>query len=404
MKNIELYYEPLDIFDKLNQKNMSEMTDHESAFLCGVIKKIKPKKILEIGVAAGGSTICIMNCIDKLNLDCEVYSCDLNKEYYRDQTKKTGYLTDEIEGYLTNIPKHKFYLGDCLPKFIDQIGVDIDMVLIDTVHSLPGEILDFLTCTPYLSTNAAIVLHDLCLNFYGYCSDAFATKLLFDVVVSDEKYKNNDVSRKEDFSNIGMFQVTSDTLKYIENVFSALSISWAYYPGDNMINQYLDFYMRYYPENLITLFNQCCNLQKELIVKVDDSKLEKVLPFFIQLIKLHPIYLYGTGKSGERLYHYIQENGGLIKGFITSKKEVDIYLGENVYSLEEFSLYKENNSRIILAMHEKFYPEISLLLQEYDIVKSTYPSIQCKGEIQNFIQIKNFIKLINYIKENQNYS
>lgn len=402
MKNIELYYEPLDIFDKLKEKNISEMTDHESAFLCGVIKKLKPKKILEIGVAAGGSTICIMSCIDKLNLDCEVYSCDLNKDYYRDQTQKTGYLLDEIEGYLTNIPKHKFYLGDCLPKFIDQIGRDIDMVLIDTVHSLPGEILDFLTCIPYLSPDAVIVLHDLCLNFYGYYSDAFATKLLFDAVVSDEKYKNNDISRKENFSNIGMFQVTSDTLKYIENVFSALSISWSYYPGDAMVKQYLDFYKRFYPNNLITLFIQCCNLQKELIEKIDNNKVEKVLPFFNNLIKLHPIFLYGTGKSGERLYHYIQENGGLIKGFITSKKEVDIYLGRKVYSLEEVSLFNEKDSKIILAMHEKFYPEINLLLHEYDLENNTYPSIQCKNEIRNFIQIKNFIKLINYIKESRN--
>jgi len=129
---------------------------------------------------------------------------------------------------------------------------------------------------------------------------------------------------------------------------------------------------------------------------------EKVLPFFNNLIKLHPIFLYGTGKSGERLYHYIQENGGLIKGFITSKKEVDIYLGRKVYSLEEVSLFDEKDSKIILAMHEKFYPEINLLLHEYDLENNTYPSIQSKNEIQNFIQINNFIKLINYIEESKN--
>jgi predicted O-methyltransferase YrrM len=400
MKNIELYHEPLDIFEKLKE-NMSEMTEHESAFLCGVIKKVKPKKILEVGVAAGGSTICILSCLDKLNLDCEVFSCDLNEEYYRNQTKKTGYLLHEVEDHLSTTQKHKFFFGDCLPNYIDNIGRDIDLVLIDTVHSLPGEILDFLTCAPYLSPNAVIVLHDLCLNLYGYYSDAYATKLLFDVVVSDEKHKNNDEDRKEKFSNIGMFQVTSDTFKYIENVFSALSISWSYYPGDDMVKQYLNFYKRYYPENLISLFIQCCNLQKELIEKKDNNKIEKVMPYFNQLIKQNPAYLYGTGTLGARLYHYIQENGGVIKGFITSRKEVENYLGKKVYSIDEFSLFEEKDSKIILAMHEKFYSEINLLLHEYGLENNTYPAIQCQDEIQNFIQIKSFIKLLNFIEESK---
>lgn len=36
------------------------MSEFDSAFLCGIIKKQKPKKILELGIASGGTTAIIM--------------------------------------------------------------------------------------------------------------------------------------------------------------------------------------------------------------------------------------------------------------------------------------------------------------------------------------------------------
>ena len=46
--------------------NEPEMTEFESAFLCGVLNKFKPKKILEVGVAADGTTAVIMQCMEDL--------------------------------------------------------------------------------------------------------------------------------------------------------------------------------------------------------------------------------------------------------------------------------------------------------------------------------------------------
>ena len=55
----------------------TEMLSDEQGFLCGIIKKVKPKKIVEIGVAEGGTTAVIMNAVSILGLTCEVYSVDL---------------------------------------------------------------------------------------------------------------------------------------------------------------------------------------------------------------------------------------------------------------------------------------------------------------------------------------
>ena len=42
---------------KFNRNNCSQMTDQHRKFLNGVIRKFKPKKVLEIGVYYGGSSI-----------------------------------------------------------------------------------------------------------------------------------------------------------------------------------------------------------------------------------------------------------------------------------------------------------------------------------------------------------
>lgn len=49
--SVEMYCEPIEILDRL--RGNSEMSRKDLGFLCGLIKKYKPKKIVEIGVAGG---------------------------------------------------------------------------------------------------------------------------------------------------------------------------------------------------------------------------------------------------------------------------------------------------------------------------------------------------------------
>ena len=93
MQNIDLYKEPLQIESELKKDIAyeAEMTEWELAFLCGLIKKYKPKKLLEIGVAAGGTTAILLNCLDCLNLKSEFYSVDYSKKFYRDPKYNTGF-------------------------------------------------------------------------------------------------------------------------------------------------------------------------------------------------------------------------------------------------------------------------------------------------------------------------
>ena len=54
------------------------MWDIQQEFLNGAIRKFKPKKILEIGVSNGGSSIIILNAIIDID-NSHLYSIDLSK-------------------------------------------------------------------------------------------------------------------------------------------------------------------------------------------------------------------------------------------------------------------------------------------------------------------------------------
>jgi predicted O-methyltransferase YrrM len=93
---MELFYEPRkEALNKITNVDVkTEMSAFESAFVCGLIKENRPRKILEVGVAAGGTTSIILQCNEDLGLgeECEVFSVDLNELYYRGAVKRQASL------------------------------------------------------------------------------------------------------------------------------------------------------------------------------------------------------------------------------------------------------------------------------------------------------------------------
>ena len=102
------YYENNILEEILDKINSSEMTNLERKFLNGVIRQVKPKKILEIGVAAGGGSSIILNAIKDIE-NSVLYSIDYSEKYYRNNSKDTGFIVNENFSYLKD--KWKLYTG-----------------------------------------------------------------------------------------------------------------------------------------------------------------------------------------------------------------------------------------------------------------------------------------------------
>lgn len=205
-----------------------EMSIAESGFICGLIKSIHPKKILEVGIAGGGTTAIILKCLQMLNFyDTEVLSIDNSINFYRDESKRAGFLGELAK---KEIPldkcNHSFLLGKVACSYGERLR-DADFVLLDTTHNMPGELLDFITLLPYLKDSAVVVFHDLAMSNshdveeWKYC---YATTVLFSAI-KGEKYINSLLDGYS-FANIGAVVISEETRKNIGDVFLALMINW----------------------------------------------------------------------------------------------------------------------------------------------------------------------------------
>lgn len=267
MDNLELFYEPRSVIcEQTKAGEWIEMTKFESAFLCGLLKKRRPHKILEVGVAGGGTTAIILQCLDMISQTetCEMYSVDLAKEYYRDTSKRTGFAAESIKKQIKPAIHHTFLLGDVLPEYLEAIGKNIDFVILDTMHILPGELLDFLAVLPYLTADACVVLHDIAASHLWGDSQTFATQLLLNTVTA-EKIIIKDSDREYEYPNIGAFLINPDTKKYVQDCFHALSLTWSYIPEDDHLLKYRACYEQHYDVSCLEIFDMITGMQKHII-------------------------------------------------------------------------------------------------------------------------------------------
>lgn len=273
------YKEPLEIRKKMSE-DAAEMTEEQLSILCGLIKEYKPNKIVEIGVAAGGTTAVILNCLSLIGIDSEIYSIDISENFYRDKSKKTGYWGEEAKNLLNANVNHKLYIGTAI-EHLDTIGEDIDFLILDTVHTLPGELFDFLACLPKMKMGGAVVLHDTILNHLGGLPDSFATRVLYSSVVGKKiTYKGD--NNIYDYPGMGIFEVTDDTWKYIENIFFSLTITWNYMPEAKYLDAYKIWLSKYYSTELMEEFEKAIEMNRATLSK----KRNKLCRAFRQLCEI----------------------------------------------------------------------------------------------------------------------
>lgn len=311
-KTVKLWYEPRRNLQ--NKRSFTcEMSDDDHAFLCGIIKEIRPEKIVEIGVAEGGTTAVIMESLFLLGMESRVYSVDLNRELYCNREKETGYVWKEVCNDIPGKSMQEFKLGETIAGCIDEISNEIDLAIIDTTHILPGEILDFLCILPYLKRNATVLLHDISLNWIRCFSDdtnlllrardSIATKVLYTVVTADKWFYFD----KQPF-NIAAFTINDDTVKYIGDCFQALSLTWGYMPSEEMLFGYRRIFLRYYNE-------QCMEFFDTAIKANEDMGRADVLRQCVAFVKMkkqelkeaQEVIVYGAGMAAAEIIRILQK-------------------------------------------------------------------------------------------------
>lgn len=263
----------------------SEMTKEERAFILQTIQTHKPKKILEVGIAAGSNSAIILDFLSRNNLfsTTKLFSCDYNTTYYRDmptyQTsstppykRKSGFLVESLLPHL--LPYWNLYTSGLVANHLDSIGNDIDLCIIDTVHTAPGEAMDLLMVLPYLSKNAVIILHDLsyhCLSFHR----ANICLLVFLALSGKKSIPAPYGNYAPMFQNIGSCVLDECSEARIQEYFRLLSITWEYMPLEVDLRVFREFIKRHYGDNFVVYFDSIVELQRQWRPK--RSKLRRIL-------------------------------------------------------------------------------------------------------------------------------
>ena len=369
MNEIDLYWEPrnkiLPLLPEVNGE--PEMSSFDSAFLCGAIRKFMPNKIVEVGIAGGGTTEIILQCIYMLGLDtCSIYSVDYSNKFYRNNAFSSGYLGSvalELIPELKN--RHQFLLGNIACTWNEKLR-DCDFLIIDTTHFLPGEVLDFITLLPILRDGAVVVLHDIQLNQMRN-KEAVATGVVFSAAVG-EKYMNWDNTSLYRYPNIGAVIINEETRKHIANMFLSLLLTWSYLPDEKQTSGYRRIIAEYYDKTFVDIFNSALELNTKSYKK---NRGKYIVENATYLFPFHRIWagariiLFGAGEVGKSYKHQIDnlKYCDIVNWVDSSWKTIDIADVVSPYCIND----AEFDYVLIATLKEEYAEEMMLFLHNVGI-------------------------------------
>ncbi len=347
---VELDYEPrrkiLPQIDKVLDE--PEMIEDESAFLCGILKQRKPKRVMEVGIAGGGTTAILLQCLHDLDYECEVFSIDYMERFYRDGNYTSGFLGKQALDIIKPAKiTHKFLYGEVACEWCERLNLkDIDCLILDTTHVMPGEVLEFISILPYLSDNAMVVMHDTSYHLSSKNKFGYATSILFSSVTAD-KYVNYDFEKKLYYPNISAFSIGEVTRQNIDQVFLALMTTWKTIPDDRQISSYRNSIKKAYGEEYREWFDIIEDIQKASILSWDYSYR---LPFQ-SFARNERIALYGAGKVGQEFMRQVSQTGWPQISCWVDKK----YGEKPWYKIDSPETLKEHEyDRIVIAVKDPY--------------------------------------------------
>ena len=258
-------YQTFLINQKIIEKSGWLLTLNDAYFINGLIRKFRPKKILEVGVARGGSSVIILNAIKDIK-DSKLISLDLNTKLFIDYTKNTGYAVKEFFPELTN--NWELYTGDQPHKFLEKLNMKFDFLFLDTAHYTPGEIINLIEILPFLKEGAIVVLHDIIWHLDGtenFKEVKFTPTQIY-LMSSLYGQKIYITNSKQGFENIGAVKLYPNQEEHYKDYFLLLMSFWEEMPTDSQIKDLRKFIKKYYVNKIyLDIFDSAVEKNRKYI-------------------------------------------------------------------------------------------------------------------------------------------
>lgn len=359
----------------------SEMAEAERRFVNGIIRYHRPKRLLELGVAAGAGTCVLMNAI-KDDTQATLTSIDCDEQYYRNTAEKTGYLAENFSQQWNMIR------GKDFSEVYENFHEKFDFCIIDTAHIHPIESLNFLCVLPFLTENAIVLLHDtsaytkwslrdfpcnvLIANAYCYNS-IIGTKMK--PVDSDYLFHCGGIA------NIGAVILNADSRKYIGNLVENLNLPWGMFP-----KQYLEtifsLLKKEYDDEIVKQFVVAVETNMRLIINDYDSQAPicyaEVLEVIDRINAAQKLIFYGFGKNTKELIAQFQDSN--------MKLPVEIW----DRTAEENLVYQG------IELRKPLFETLSETDNQSVLVVNTLSDYWLKTDVEYFFRERRFLNVIKY--------
>ncbi len=220
-----------DVFSRI-PRAIASIAPRDAMFLLSIIERRRPTKVIEVGVAAGTSSVAILSMFHDMKHEGYLYSFDLADMYYADTTKAVGFLIDADPVACTQ--NYKIYTGSLSADIESRAGTEVhkaEVVFIDGHHGHPWATLDTLCVMPFAARDSWIVLHDVNLPKYTGKDAEHGPRILFDYFAG-EKYEDEDTH-----GNIGAIHVDPSNSGHIESLLDSLEVKWEFAPPRDLMER-----------------------------------------------------------------------------------------------------------------------------------------------------------------------
>ncbi len=221
------------------------MQRSEQFFISGLIREYKPEKVLEVGVATGASSLVIM---DALGNGGRLYSHDYSS------ASSIGYIVKCLPDMTA---KWTLRTGGMCCNYLDEFcsdGKKFDICFLDTAHRNPGEFLDFLQILPYMKKGGIIIMHDISIHTFCIRREYTTCCVLFSAIKGQKILPAGNF-----FVNIGAVILDDDIMENVFDIFNCIRLPWLYNISGSDITAIKKCFSKYYPEDLLELFEEYCN-------------------------------------------------------------------------------------------------------------------------------------------------
>jgi len=154
---------------RLHSDGYGGQMTREAPAIYSLVRLLKPKVIVETGVADGFTTSYILRALAD-NGEGRLYSIDL-PHYLLPQAKQPGWIVEEgLRG------RWELRVGDAaevLPALLKELGT-VDMFLHDSLHTYDHMMLEFRAAWPHLKAGGLLLAHDVGTNhsFFDFIGEA----------------------------------------------------------------------------------------------------------------------------------------------------------------------------------------------------------------------------------------